>query len=378
MYLGSGGRGTPRIPSHMAELRVECVACHVEPKEVPGAAAIVGQTFKVAEKACLDCHGPKYAGMLGRWTTTLATMRGIVDQKLAAARAAVAAADAKHPKLPRAKKLLDDADYNLRFVVLGRGAHNVFYAADLLKLANGWTDEIGTLLGKPAPKVDDALARGGYCGVLCHEQAGVKLPATVTFGKQRVPHGRHVTELGATCTACHSADRHKAVTAKPADCATCHHSPANERCEGCHKAQSAFYRGTVETKVAKVAPSVMVDAVTCIGCHDLAKKHTRAAVNDKCVGCHDKSYESFTTEWTAGIDADVKKTAEAIARADAAVGRVRRGGKKTPAADALLREARDALALVRRARGAHNPAAAEALLSAARDKAAAAQSAAAR
>ena len=374
MYLGTGGRGTPRMPSHMAELRVECVACHVEPKEIPGAAQIVGQTFRVSEKACLECHGEKFRGMLNRWTSTLATMRDIVGKKAAAARAAVAAADPKHPKLVRAKTLLDDAEYNVRFVALGRGAHNAFYAADLLKLANSWVDEIGVLLGKPGPKVDDTLVRGGYCGVMCHEQAGVKLPETVSFGKQRVPHARHVTELGATCTGCHSAEQHKAVTAKPADCATCHHSPASERCEGCHKAQSAFYRGTVETKLAKVEPNTMANAVGCVGCHDMSKKHTRAAVNTKCVGCHEKSYESFTTEWTAGMDADVKKTADAIAKADSAVAKVRRAGKKTPDADALLKSARDALALVRRARGAHNPSAAEALLAAARDKAAAAQS----
>ena len=28
MYLGMGGHGTPMIPSHMFQVRVECVACH--------------------------------------------------------------------------------------------------------------------------------------------------------------------------------------------------------------------------------------------------------------------------------------------------------------------------------------------------------------
>ncbi|MBI1737317.1 MAG: hypothetical protein HYR51_19265 [Candidatus Rokubacteria bacterium] len=375
MYLGTGGRGTPRMPSHMAELRVECVACHVEPKEVPGAAQIVGQTFKVGEKACLECHGEQYRGMMTRWTTTLAKMREIVDGKLAAARAAVNAAP-QSPKLARLKKLLDDAEYNSRFVKLGRGAHNPFYAADLLKLANVWADDVLAAVGKPPAKVDDALVRGGYCAVLCHEQAAVKLPATVAFGKQKVPHARHVTEFGATCTACHSAETHKAVTAKPADCASCHHSPANERCESCHKPQSAFYRGAVDTKLVKVEPNSMVNAVSCAGCHDMARKHSRAAVGGKCLGCHDKSYEGFATEWTTGLDADVKKTTAAVRDAETAVQKARRAGKKTPEADALLKEARDALALVTRARGAHNPPAAEALLAAAREKAAAATRAA--
>jgi hypothetical protein len=355
----------------MAALRVECVACHTEPKEVPGAAQIVGQTFKVGEKACLECHGEKYKGMMGRWTTTLAKMQGIVDGKIAAARAALDAAP-KSPSAPRVKKLLDDAEFNARFVKLARGSHNPFYAADLLKLANGWADESMLALGKPAPKVDDTLVRGGYCAVMCHEQAGVKLPQTVVFGRQKVPHGKHVTEFGATCTVCHSAEAHKAVTAKPADCASCHHSPANERCESCHKTQSAFYRGTVETTLVKMEPNSMVNAVGCVGCHDMAKKHTRAAVGQKCLACHDKGYENFTTEWTTGLDAEVKKTAAAVRDAEIALQSARRGGKKTPEADALLKEARDALALVTKAKGAHNPGVADALLSAAREKASAA------
>jgi hypothetical protein len=51
------------------------------------------------------------------------------------------------------------------------------------------------------------------------------------------------------------------------------------------------------------------------------------------------------------------------------VAAARRAGRKTPEADAALREAREALTLVRSAGVAHNPLAADALLSAARQKA---------
>jgi hypothetical protein len=295
---------------------------------------------------------------------TLGKMRGIVDPKLAAARSALGAADPKAPKLARARQLLDDADFNLKFVVLAKGVHNVFYAADLVKLSNTWVDEAMAALGRPAVKADDALVRGGYCAVLCHEQAGVKLPATVTFRTQRIPHARHVAEFGAVCTACHSAEVHKAVTAKPATCTACHHSPANERCESCHRTQSAFYRGETKTSLAKTSPNVMVNAVGCTGCHDMAKKHSRQAVGEKCVGCHDAAYTSFLTEWTTGTDQEMAKTAAAVQRAAASA----RGGRATPEVRALVKEARDALALVRKARPVHNPEAASALLEVARRK----------
>jgi hypothetical protein len=368
MYLGLGGRGTPMIPSHMFQVRVQCVACHTSPKEEPGAAAIVGQTFRPTEQACIGCHGEKYRGMLARWVDTLAKMRGVVEPKFAAAQAALGAAETKGPKLARARELVDNAGFNLRFVVLAKGVHNVFYSADLLKLSNSWLDEALPLLGKPPVKGDDSLVRGGYCAVLCHEQARVKMPATTTFGKQRIPHARHVSEFGAVCTACHSAETHKAVTATAATCTGCHHSPANERCESCHKAQSALYRAEVKTDLAKLTPNVMANAVTCTGCHDMARKHSRSAVREKCLGCHDAGYVSFLTEWTEGVDQEVAKTSAAIAKAEAAL----RSGRGGVQARALVKQAKEALALVRKARGVHNPDGASSLLSAARQQAEAA------
>jgi hypothetical protein len=369
MYVGLGGRGTAMIPSHMFQVRVECVACHIVPKQEAGAARIVGQTFRPTEQACVNCHGEKYRGMLERWRDTLARMREIVAPKLAAAQAAVGAADPKNPKLAGARKLVGDADFNVQFVALGRGVHNVFYAADLLKLSNGWADEALALLGKSPPKADDTLVRGGYCGVLCHEQAGVKQRATVTYRKQRLPHVRHVTEFGATCTACHSAEVHKAVSATPVTCNGCHHSPQNERCESCHRAQSAFYRGEAKSDLVKLEPNAMVNAVACTGCHDWSKKHSRKAVGEKCTGCHDPGYVSFLDEWTSGANKETAAAREALKRADAALAKGRRAGRPAPEAEALAKEAREALTLVEKARAVHNPAGAEALLKITRKKA---------
>lgn len=369
MYLGMGGRGTPMIPSHMFQVRVQCVACHIVPRADEGSAALVGQTFRPTEQACVNCHGEKYRGMLQRWVDTLAKMREILAPKLAAARASLPGAGGPTPKQARAQRLTSDAEYNIQFVALGKGVHNVFYAADLLKLSNGWLDEALPLLGKPPLKSDDALVRGGYCAVLCHSTAGVKQPEFVTYQKQRIPHVRHVTEFGAVCTACHSAEVHKAVTAKPATCSGCHHSPQNERCESCHRAQSAFYRGQVSPLGVKVEPNAMAEAVGCTGCHDWAHKHSRQAVGEKCVGCHDKAYASFLGEWTTGLDKQAGGVREALRSAETALARERRAGRRAPDAEVPVRQAREALALVEKARGVHNPAGAESILDAARAKA---------
>lgn len=375
MYVGKGGRGAPAIPSHMFQVRVECVACHTTPTASGDTSRLAGETFRPSEQACVTCHGEKYRGMIRQWSATLARMHAILAPKRDAARAALAeGAVAKKAEAGRARQFVDDADFNMRFVTLGKGVHNVFYAADLLRLGNGWLDEALALLGKPAAKTDDTLVRGGYCAVLCHEAAGVRPKPVATFGSQRMPHDRHVTEFGATCTSCHSSETHKAMTATRATCTSCHHSPKNDRCESCHRTQADFYRGKVPVTDVKVAPNLMADAVGCTGCHDFTRKHSREAVGRACSQCHEPPYAALVTEWTQGFDADIKSAAAAVRTAEADLARARRGRKgAAPDADAHLRDAKQALGLVVRARPSHNPLAAEALLAKARAEAAAVQ-----
>ncbi len=113
----------------------------------------------------------------------------------------------------------------------------------------------------------------------------------------------------------------------------------------------------------------MAEAVGCTGCHDWSRKHSRQAVGQKCVGCHDAAYTSFLGEWTTGFDKKAAGAREALRTAETALARERRAGRRVPDAEALVREAREALALVQKARGAHNPAGAESILEGVRAKA---------
>jgi hypothetical protein len=316
--------------------------------------------------------------MLARWREGFGRMRQTVATKLTEARGKLTAASGDAGRTGRARSLLDDAEFNLRYVTLGGGAHNVFYASNLLRRANGWADEAVTALGHSPARTDDALVRGGYCAVLCHEPLGRGLRDTVAFRGQRLPHARHVAELGATCTTCHSADVHRVLSATPATCGGCHHSPGNERCETCHRPQAAFYRGQTTTVDAPLAPNRMADAVACTGCHDWSHKHSRGAVREKCQSCHDASYLPLMTEWTTGFDQDLKATTEALRDAERALAAARRGGRASPAAETLLKQAREAHALVRAGGAVHNPLAADAILSAARENARRARQQAAR
>jgi hypothetical protein len=273
----------------------------------------------------------------------------------------------------QARRLLTDAEHNLRFVAVANGAHNPFYAARLLTRSSTWLDEAVTLLGARTPKTDEALVRGGWCAAMCHEPLGMKLKETVAaFGGRPLPHARHATELGATCTTCHSAEAHRKLVATSATCSTCHHRPQNDRCESCHRDQAAFYRGTTKTALAPVAPNLMAAAVTCTNCHDFAKPKPREAIAEACTSCHEASYLPLLTEWTKGGPADMKAVSDAVAAAERALAASRRAGRPNPQAEARLAQAREALARVRAGGVAHNPLAAFTLLTRAREAAAAA------
>ncbi|MBI3780572.1 MAG: cytochrome c3 family protein, partial [candidate division NC10 bacterium] len=327
MYMGIGGKGTPMIPSHMLQVRVECVACHVEPERESTEAAIVGQTFRPSERACLECHGGQYKGMLDNWSKTIDSMTTAVKGKLVPVEQALAATAPNHPQLARARRLVADASQNVNFVKRGKGVHNVFFAADLLKVANSYLDESMVAIGKPPAKSsEETLVRGGYCAVLCHKQAGVEAPEEVKFGAETVPHVRHVTDFGVTCTACHSAEQHQEVTATRDSFLSCHHKAGNknERCLACHKIQEAFFTGTVEVEGVEPTPGNHAELTDCVGCHNVQVKHSRQAVTKQCLECHDETYLKPLQDWVKGIERGLKEVRGLVRKGEARLRRARK------------------------------------------------------
>jgi excinuclease UvrABC ATPase subunit len=147
MYRGTGGRGVPDMPSPMYRAQVDCIACHQQRERSEEVARVVGQTFVAVQDSCDHCHGSRYDDSLDVWTAT-------IDEHLEAARIATEAARQRLSKAqlePRqalwARRLLADADYNLRFVALGFGVHNVNYATALLNVAMESCHQITSLVG---------------------------------------------------------------------------------------------------------------------------------------------------------------------------------------------------------------------------------------
>jgi hypothetical protein len=148
MYRGVGGRGVPDMPSPMSRARVSCIACHKSQKQGGGDAQFTGQTFLAVQQSCDGCHGNKYEGVLEQWKSIVATRLADTEAVLAEARKAADAAYAltSEDKL-RVARLLDDADYNVRFVKLGHGVHNVNYATALLSTARERCERATQIMG---------------------------------------------------------------------------------------------------------------------------------------------------------------------------------------------------------------------------------------
>ncbi len=364
MYIGMGGKGTPMIPGHMFQVRVECVACHVEPGKNQASEKFAGRTFRPSERACLGCHGARYKGMLERWNKTIAAMLTAVNAKLLSVEQALHSTYRTHPQFAKAWKFATDARHNVEFVTNGKGVHNVFFAADLLKVADGYLDQSMATIGQPPLSVaDETLVRGGYCAVLCHDQAGVRAPDEVAFGVETIPHVRHVTDFGVTCTACHSAERHKAVTATKATCLGCHHRAGNdnERCIACHKLQNAFFSGTIRTEAVEPTPSGHAQFTDCVGCHNVQAKHTRQAVAARCLGCHDTTYLKALAQWRKEIGQGQAEVMRLVKKGESSLRRAS-NNPKAPEARLLLKAAKADLDLVVKAGGVHNPELAQAVL----------------
>jgi hypothetical protein len=144
-----------------------------------------------------------------------------------------------------------------------------------------------------------------------------------------------------------------------------HRSLRNEQCKSCHRAETEFYRGDVKASLVRVKPA-WKGPVTCTDCHDFALNQT---VSQKCVECHTVSYLAFLTEWTIGFDEEVALIAEKLKRAKSALANAPREGLLVTRAERLMKEAQEALDLVKRGQGAHHPDASELLLVIARQKA---------
>ncbi|MHC5022509.1 MAG: NapC/NirT family cytochrome c [Planctomycetota bacterium] len=135
MYQGTGGRGVPDMPSPMFRAQVDCIACHQEHRQSGEVATVAGQTFVAAQTSCDMCHGNRYEDSLDNWRQTIDQLAREAEIEVERARQRLAGPPLPPEQALEARRLLDDAEHNLRFVRFGHGVHNLNYATALLNVA---------------------------------------------------------------------------------------------------------------------------------------------------------------------------------------------------------------------------------------------------
>ena len=219
MYIGTGGKLIPDLPSRMFAAQVSCTGCHVHVTEKGAVLSHEARTTAQRE-ACATCHGQGYDKMYEDWKTTMAKLVQAYAAFLAEAEKQVSGRS-----LPKAHATaLKDAREAYLFVKEGRGEHNVEYAVKLVQAGTARVDAALRALdpkAKPIPRDDLIGQKDAYCFPLCHQR--LPFPAEVSLDGKALPHQMHA-ESGVGCGTCHSVTVHKALAIDRPACKACHPS----------------------------------------------------------------------------------------------------------------------------------------------------------
>ncbi len=291
VFAGSGGHEVQDTPSRMYLARVSCESCHALPGQIPGHAGVT----VAGEATCLSCHGVRYAGLLPQWQEA-------VDQRLRRVTPVVVQARRLVGPAPgvAADSLMRAAEANLELVRVGRGAHNMPYADQLLRAALGLAQRAVEEAGSPGrlPAVDLGPPLSEESCLSCH--AGMEETAPVTWNGRSFPHSRHVSD-GLRCETCHTpaSDHGGLLFADVDSCDQCHHSAATpDGCSDCHGgAPSGSFPvetgrfihephvgGSITCGQCHVPPFMDASGTDCTTCHMI--HHTPST---DCTACHEPS-----------------------------------------------------------------------------------------
>jgi hypothetical protein len=288
MYAGLGGHGTENQPSAMFLASVSCYGCHELPAEVEGHE----QVQLAGEASCFSCHGIRYANILPSWQASMDQKLGVVADVVAGAENALGAAGVR--TRARADSLVGLARENLDFVQLGKAAHNIGYADDLLRATLDLIrDAVNLGLPYVMPEVDLGPAVGESTCMACH--LGVERRES-TFRGRSFDHESHVLGGAMACAECHTSfDEHGETTlASASSCDNCHHpriAPMN--CAQCHPGPGGAPAETLVLESGDLSHSLHRDeGVECAACHE---GPTMSSAELDCQSCHVEHHEPETS-----------------------------------------------------------------------------------
>ena len=295
---------TPRragvLPDPMFEARVQCADCHTDST----LAGTGGDRLAALDRTCTSCHGPKFAGMLPRWSAGIEWRTRAVSAYVARA-----VADGRLATSARARTHVRAAREALQAVNSAGAIHNVRGADALFRAAIDSAARAYGDAGVPAPlrpSLGPDPARVTCVG--CHY--GIESAHESAFG-QLFDHGTHVLRGGVACSQCHSAanyvlpgthdvdKRHGRTMLTSTSCSSCHHDETSTiACVACHTGDATIGRAIPVTMPLRLRPSHAPQtrqvefehrahsSLECTGCHTSRTAVTSLAACATCHGTH--------------------------------------------------------------------------------------------
>ena len=184
-----------------------------------------------------------------------------------------------------ADSLIRAAEENLELVSVGRGAHNIPFADELLRAAVRLATEAAEAGGANPRLASVNLGQpleAGSC-TSCH--FGVDGGGVVSWQGRSFPHRRHTVNAGFDCQACHTPmSEHGGLTLTSTEsCDNCHHiSDSPRACAFCHDAPGRGHSGHFASRTFLHDPHLEM-GLGCDACH---KAPSMAVQEQNCATCH--------------------------------------------------------------------------------------------
>lgn len=299
LFLGEGGKGISHpMPNIMLEKGLSCKGCHIFHEET-GGKVIKSETFISKAEACESCHGKGFARIMKEWK--ISTEKKLSEIRIIYNKASDELKRTKNVQKEKARKLLEEAIFNIDIVERGKSVHNVEYSHELLTASYNMVVEALKVVGssyKPESFLGVAREITTQCSN-CH--TGIEEINTQVFGLD-FPHKKHLIEQKMQCSTCHSNVRkHGEFIASKQGCAVCHHKDTEKDCSACHKLQAMFYEGG-QLNGHNIPMDIMFEAeVECTGCHLDSRDQIYRSDKNKCIDCHEEEYGKIFFEWQNSI-----------------------------------------------------------------------------
>ncbi len=269
LYMGIGGIGVPPMPSVMYKAGIRCEGCHFIEEKLDGKNIKVSGAF-----SCMNCHGASYYKIYEMWEKSIREKVKKTQEIIERAKKI----------LPHTSDELKDAIFNFNLVKIGYGIHNVDYSTVLLEkaieLINLGLKKTGNKEFFEIPWIRYSPTRR-VC-MRCHQ--GVEDKKAVIFGIS-FNHKAHIEEKGFNCTQCHRPHYEKPegeiTKFDKTGCITCHHKKEVKKdCIYCHQ---NVYNKTLKTEIGEFSHVFHTEEVElkCMDCHKKIKVNFKT-----CEDCH--------------------------------------------------------------------------------------------